>query len=236
MDSKDIFSKSKYEERRIEDAEYYKYIFKKTEKIVCAVFYILRSESKNAKDIVKDNLEEQAQRLLTVALDSLKDVAATTQEDVRSVRHELAALESRLRVASAAHYISAEYLEVFVHEIDSVQRGLRRYLEPVIKNPLYTDSTELVRVMTQQKRERRISAPREQSAMVSVSGVSPATKSRRERVLDVLKEKGEATIKDITDVIKDCSEKTIQRELIALISDNTIVREGERRWSKYKII
>jgi hypothetical protein len=37
-------------------------------------------------------------------------------------------------------------------------------------------------------------------------------------------------------MIKDCSEKTIQRELIVLVSEKVVKKEGERRWSVYSIV
>ncbi len=57
--------------------------------------------------------------------------------------------------------------------------------------------------------------------------------SRRDAVLKIVKEKGLVSIKDISLVITDCSEKTIQRELMALISEGVISKKGERRWSVY---
>jgi predicted transcriptional regulator len=48
----------------------------------------------------------------------------------------------------------------------------------------------------------------------------------------VLKNKG-VSIKDIVAVVKDCSEKTIQRELAALVEKGLIRKQGERRWSIY---
>ena len=43
----------------------------------------------------------------------------------------------------------------------------------------------------------------------------------------------DVSIKDIAARIKGCSEKTIQRELNALLYDNVIERIGEKRWSRY---
>jgi DNA-binding HxlR family transcriptional regulator len=43
----------------------------------------------------------------------------------------------------------------------------------------------------------------------------------------------DVSIKDIAARIKGCSEKTIQRELNALLYDNIIERIGEKRWSRY---
>ena len=41
------------------------------------------------------------------------------------------------------------------------------------------------------------------------------------------------TIKDFAKSIKDCSEKTIQRELVDMVSKGVLKKEGERRWSRY---
>ncbi|MFZ2523545.1 MAG: DeoR family transcriptional regulator [Minisyncoccia bacterium] len=72
---------------------------------------------------------------------------------------------------------------------------------------------------------------------VSIGG-SPEFKknSRQNIILSIIRKKGEITIKDVSDVIKNCSEKTIQRELISLVSAGLIKRSGERRWSKYSIV
>lgn len=59
---------------------------------------------------------------------------------------------------------------------------------------------------------------------------------RREEILKVIKDKGIVTIKDITLQIKNCSEKTIQRELIIMLSLGVIKKTGERRWSKYSLV
>lgn len=56
---------------------------------------------------------------------------------------------------------------------------------------------------------------------------------RSRLILEVVKEKGAVSIRDIASAISGCSEKTIQRELVALIERGLIKREGERRWSTY---
>ncbi len=59
------------------------------------------------------------------------------------------------------------------------------------------------------------------------------TKQRREKILYTISEKKDVTIKDITDTIKDCSDKTIQRDLNALILTGSIIKVGNKRWSRY---
>lgn len=57
---------------------------------------------------------------------------------------------------------------------------------------------------------------------------------RRAAILHFVIENKAVSIKDICMAITDCSEKTVQRELNALIGEGLIKREGERRWSVYK--
>ena len=59
--------------------------------------------------------------------------------------------------------------------------------------------------------------------------------SRKNSILAILKKDSNLTIKDFVKVISDCSEKTIQRELIALVEKGIIKRNGERRWSTYSL-
>lgn len=59
--------------------------------------------------------------------------------------------------------------------------------------------------------------------------------SRQTRIIALLKTQPNLTIKDFVKVINDCSEKTIQRELISLVEKGIVKREGERRWSTYSL-
>lgn len=57
--------------------------------------------------------------------------------------------------------------------------------------------------------------------------------NRRDQILGLFVKGVDVSIKDIAARIKGCSEKTIQRELNALLYDGVIDRIGEKRWSRY---
>ncbi len=59
---------------------------------------------------------------------------------------------------------------------------------------------------------------------------------REKKILEVIQDKGIVSIKDISSVIFDVSEKTIQRTLQLLIDKGQIKKEGERRWAKYQLV
>lgn len=67
------------------------------------------------------------------------------------------------------------------------------------------------------------------------TGNGPATADRKEKILSVVKEKGNVMIKDISKHIPNCSEKTIQRDLIDLVAQGRLEKRGERRWTTYFI-
>ena len=58
---------------------------------------------------------------------------------------------------------------------------------------------------------------------------------RQEDIISLLKERSDLSVKDFTQIIKDCSEKTVQRELLELVEKGIVKKQGERRWSRYSL-
>lgn len=58
---------------------------------------------------------------------------------------------------------------------------------------------------------------------------------RYETIMNLLRKTKEITVKDVSIMISDYSEKTIQRELLSLVGKGILKKEGERRWSKYSL-
>lgn len=59
--------------------------------------------------------------------------------------------------------------------------------------------------------------------------------NRQDVIISLLSKSSELSIKDFTFSIKDCSEKTIQRELVSLVSKGQVKKMGEKRWSRYSL-
>lgn len=71
----------------------------------------------------------------------------------------------------------------------------------------------------------------------SETGKTLARKNeRKSTILKLVREKGRVGIKDISEVINNCSEKTLQRELLSLVKKGVLKKEGERRWSTYSFV
>lgn len=59
---------------------------------------------------------------------------------------------------------------------------------------------------------------------------------RQEKITAFLKRVSDASVKDFVDLIKGCSEKTIQRELLGLVGRGVLKKTGDRRWSRYSLV
>jgi hypothetical protein len=59
---------------------------------------------------------------------------------------------------------------------------------------------------------------------------------RRNSIVSLLKNRSNLSIKDFSIAIKDCSEKTIQRELNSMVEEGVLYRVGNRRWSTYSLV
>lgn len=59
--------------------------------------------------------------------------------------------------------------------------------------------------------------------------------ARRNSILNIIKDKKIVNLKDIQVAFPDVSTKTIQREIMSLISEGLIKQEGKKRWARYMI-
>lgn len=57
---------------------------------------------------------------------------------------------------------------------------------------------------------------------------------RKKDILSLFANKERISIKDAVSAVPGVSEKTIQRDLLALVEAGVLIKEGERRWSTYK--
>ena len=76
----------------------------------------------------------------------------------------------------------------------------------------------------------------EKNSMSFIKGHTIKDKNKRyEVIINLLKKTKEISVKDVSSIVSDCSEKTIQRELLSLVDKGVLKKEGERRWSKYSL-
>jgi len=234
MDNKDSLKNINTTQRLVQIDEYYRNVFKKTEKVVSVVFYISGKVEKNSRSIVLEDVLAAAREAHSAVLDSLEMRLHVAEDSLRRVAHTLISLESKLKVVESAGLFAPEVMNVFVGEIDSVLRNINRFLKATsaFDDVNYGLGSFWSEQTPTQQVERSEPITRAHSSVVTDK---PVLSDRRERIKAILRTGEPVTIKDISEVIKDCSEKTIQRELNAMIESNEVERIGEKRWSRYTL-
>lgn len=235
MDSKGTLTTEHVSSVLMNNETYFKYIFKKTEKIIGAVFYVTRQFSVEVqKDILVTSLEAQAQRLSDLNKRTLTLSLQGYGRELLTLKAELLGLAGALSLLVPARFVEDEVLQVFLHEINSVERSLTEYIPPSSLRQVYSFMST-----PDKSSERRVRAKArvlpEAEGRIGEGTATETASTRTERIMSIIRDKGQVSIKDLSDAITDVSEKTIQRELLSLVSQGQISKTGERRWSRYSL-
>lgn len=208
------------------------YIYKKAERLAKAIYLITPAFA--AAMSLKDRLDKVALNLIDGAVLPL----AVTREQLS---RELLTLLSILSVAKTSGTLSSMNSDLIQREVQLFLHEIASYEEPrVALEEVPTLSDIAKSTPATQSIQPTHSTPRTQLRTVQKGHIkdnsgAPQVKDRREAVLSVIRQKGRASIKDISTIIRSVSEKTIQRELLTLVTMGLVRKEGERRWSVYSL-
>lgn len=215
------------------------FIYKKAERLAKAIHLV--TPAFIGAESLKNRLDAIGIGLIDAAI--LFSNAART-----ALSRELLALSSVLSIARVGGVLSSMNVDLIVREAHSLLREVAAYEEPrlslddaptlssIAKGALVQGSHEhSSRTVKRQLPKESPNLNKGQVKDITVVSDSPI-KDRREAVLSVIKNKGVVSIKDISTMIIGISEKTIQRELSALIGLGMVSKKGERRWSTYSLV
>lgn len=232
--------------------DYLLYIFKKTERITAALYLV--SGLLKDEEPLKWELRDKGIDLISSSFTASSAIPGDKNSIIQSLF--TAALEtlSLLNVARISNLISEMNHRILVREIDAIVAMLRDRLAQNAENAGYVLSESFFHTpdlysfgFKTESRQQKLNILRKSgqishndqalSRLAESEGSSQAKKSKRqEMILEVLRGQSNLTIKDFSKVITDCSEKTIQRELLELVEKGVIRKEGERRWSRYSLV
>jgi hypothetical protein len=227
--------------------DYLVYIFKKTEKITAALYLV--SGLLKDDEPLKWELRDRGMDMISSSFTASSNVPGDKNVVIQSLF--TAALEtiSLLNVARVSNLISEMNHTLLVREIDQIIALMRDRLAQSAENAGYVLSEGFFKTPTLFASGFRPASKTNESAQHHEQSKNPLNQAlnkgqpnkagkknqRQEDIIGVLKSQSDLTIKDFTKVIRDCSEKTIQRELLELVSRGVIKKQGERRWSRYSL-
>jgi hypothetical protein len=211
------------------------FIYKKTERLAKAIHLITPAFNESAS--LRNRIDAVAIALVDAAI--LPPAGART-----ALSRELLALSSILSIARTGGLLSPMNTDLILHEAHMLLQEVASYEEPRLfleEAPTLSDLAKRTTKKEKHEHPSTTSSPRLKIATLQ-KGKGSATvkdtsgiKDRTDAILAVLRTKERASIKDISTVIRNVSEKTIQRELTNLILEGRVFKEGERRWSTYSL-
>lgn len=215
------------------------FIYKKAERLAKAIHLITPAFAESVS--LKNRIDSIAVGLVDAAI--LPSGSART-----ALSRELLALSSVLGIARTGGLLSHMNAELIAREAHILLQEVASYEEPRLfiddaptlsgiakkalsHEPLQSPKRNALADKTTKERGLNYKGHIKDNGDIS----DIRTKDRREAILSVIRNKESASIKDISTVIRDVSEKTIQRELLDLIRAKVVLKSGERRWSKYSL-
>lgn len=207
------------------------FIYKKAERIAKAMALIAPAFSNNV------TLKARADALALELIDS----AMRSPQEIRvQLPRVLLALSSTLSMARIAGALSPMNAEIISHEAQVLLEEVASYEDVALMLGEVSSMSVLAKnTSTKDSHARAHQAPKSQSVdkghIKDILKTDDGNKDRKSVILSLIQSKGRASIKDISTVVRGVSEKTIQRELLALVESGVVVKTGERRWSVYAL-
>lgn len=226
------------------------YVLKKTEKLTSAIYLI--SNLFPDSEPMKWDIRKKVSNLLSSVVENENIISNQSYDFIHSTKNKVLEIISMLGVASCAGLISSMNFSIIEQEFMNLLEILdgkhlsgqgthnalpRAFFEVPSSQSRITKEISNLPSKTSDFSMELGKTAYSQKEKTSLPDVNVFKRTNRQNIIiGLLKKKKEVSIKDVSLVIKDCSEKTIQRELISLINLGIIKKMGERRWSRYSLV
>jgi hypothetical protein len=195
----------------------------KAQKLAGATYLI--SDFLNDSDPVKWRLREQSLIVMTLI----------NPINLESSLGGINRMISYLDIVLASSQVSTMNLSILKQEYQALGQLLLKEKSKTILEQL-PDSTP--RLELEKEKVAPIESKRQiesENARLVIVPTSQKDNTRRSQILSFIKNRGESSIKDISKAVPHVSSKTVQRELSDLVKSGLLQREGDRRWSRYRL-
>jgi hypothetical protein len=236
---------------------FYVALSQRTEKAATAIYMV--TSHIDDREGIKASFRDAALSLVLETI-SLEDFLHPVEEIFQSINLAILKIHSLLNLASALGMVSANNARILQAELTAIKdqsaAGHKYYalatLDDVLKT-IYPEDAQTEKALdnghaaqlaqsvseTSPKKEKpdvshaAVSKKEQRSAEAPIPTIANA--HRKDAIVQLIKDKGEVSIKDISQNFYDCSEKTIQRDINALVDEGRLSKTGDRRWSRYSV-
>lgn len=211
--------------------KHHSFLTKKIERLTSALYVI--TGFLPATEPVRNRLRE-------CALDLIKQAShpsGLTEGGVEAFRAGCSEIGVLLQMARSANLISGMNADLLAREYDSLAAFVRDFSDSIREKGGPEEMKGHIGQISEEPNMSFKSLSTQINNRKDTNKTKPNKKgkdSRRKMILDLINKKDKISINEAVSVIPGVSEKTVQRELMALVQDGLVIKEGERRWSTYR--
>lgn len=236
------------------DKHIYEYSYKKTEKLITALYMV--TDCMETDDALKGKIRNLGIELLSY-MHKLSRVSSSPVDNHTSISTSIMNIDeilSLIEIANTIGFISDMNNSILKKELNMLSSELRQNTTKKDNQFTFTLNEKMFDVEREpglmlgngsikDKRteynmsfiNKSITTHRPLTKGLNNIGQSLGSKKdRMDKIVGIIKDRKEVSIKDISAIFTDCSEKTIQRELNLLVSKGQIKKIGAKRWSRYQ--
>lgn len=224
------------------DRPIYEFANKKTEKLVTALYMV--TDCMDTDDALKGKLRQLGVELLS---DMYKLSTLSPLDKHVHISASLSHVDEILSFVEIAYTIGfisemntmilkKEFM-ILIEELENHQKKDKHFTFVLDEEMFETKDAKKTLTDNMSFINNKSPLPTFQSHKTNHSVTNLADRhDRTEKILNLIKKKKDISIKDISLAFTDCSEKTIQRELNALVLKGQLKKTGTKRWSRYQAV
>ncbi|HUD04113.1 MAG TPA: DeoR family transcriptional regulator [Candidatus Paceibacterota bacterium] len=226
-----------------DSSAYFSFIQKKTEKLVAAMYLITNVIKDN--EPIKWTVREKSLELVELSLFMRSASASELSSFFREYRSVADEIVSLVSITRHAGMVSPMNYEVLKNEFDLIMKTIAETEEKhkdTASLGLEFFATENISPISESEKKVQKDKKSGESMSFDKGHTQKAKNSdknikntRKDKILNLLTKRNGLGIKDFSQEMKQVSEKTIQRDLLALVASGVLKKEGDRRWSRYFI-
>jgi hypothetical protein len=203
--------------------DHHTFVVQKTEKLASALYLITGYMS------VEEPLRT---KLRTCALDLVSSVADAghASDELKHFGPRCLEIGTILRLSERAGLVSPMNAKILCEEYAELASFVRDHFDKIFGAHVVRDGANVpVHERVAGQVPESIGRP-----LSNRTNNSKRHSNRQEIIIGLFSTKDTISIKDAVSAIEGCSEKTIQREIMSLVDEGVLVKEGKRRWSRYR--
>ena len=221
----------------------WQYIVLKIEKLTAALHLV--TSFLNNTDPIKYKLRDQSLITLQAGLNFKYGNSIYKTAGIDDLKRAIDTLTSFIAVALTDSSVSQMNLTILQKEYRDLYNYLDRYqvnqenlvgkIEAPRVNlaPLTTNQPYHLKSATFHPHNSDAKAHQSSHKIAQPSLQTSVNKERRDLIVGYVTEHSWSAINEIAKIVPGVSDKTVQRELAALVNEGVLLKKGDRRWSRY---